>query len=88
MKTRILILLALFGMAGANQIQPLGSGNGIYLIGERDLYARMVRAQSYKDIFLQAGDTAWAAYYAGRESVYAEQLSILFVSEVPNPSLP
>lgn len=85
MKTRITLLLALFGMASANQIQPgtsPGSGNGIYIVAEREIYARMVRAQSYKDIFLQAKDTAWAAYYAGRESVYAEQLASLY-TEAP-----
>ena len=78
MKTRILILLGLFAMAGARP--PEGQGDGIYIVGEGDIYARMVQAESLKNIFLHAGDTAWAAYYAGRESVFREQLNVIFTA--------
>lgn len=73
MKTRILLFLALFGMAAGNAGRP----PGIYLVSELDLVVWADRAAGWKDFFTIAGDKGFAAYYAGRESVYREQLAAI-----------
>jgi len=69
------LTLALF--LSAASAGPTGSVVYIYETTDVDLYRGMSNAQRYKSIFLLADEYAWAAYFAGRESVYQEQLNEL-----------
>ena len=75
----------MFAMAGAAppQFTPSAPRDGVFmLIGEKEIYDRMIMSENFKNIFIHSGETAWAAYYAGRESAFRDLLN-LFQELVP-----
>ena len=70
-----LFLAAFLGLGAASA--PIWTITYAYVASEDALMARLGTNQVLKDIFRLSGETAWAAYYAGRESVLQEQLDEL-----------
>lgn len=84
MKLRLIIVLAAVLTLGA---QPVGTVVYLLPIAHVDLEAVIVRAELMKSLHLHAGDIAWAAYYAGRETYARELLAALWAAHgiVPVP---
>lgn len=84
MKLRLALLLAAALSLGA---QPPGTVAYLLPVSHLDLQAAVAQAEMMKGLHLHAGDIAWAAYYAGRESYAREQLAALWAAHGIVPGL-
>lgn len=83
MRLRVVCSLIVFALLGTAPSRSDGVLLRVYATTDEALVRGADTAAMLKGMFLQADDTAWAAYYTGREAVYREQLAELGRTSLP-----
>lgn len=75
---RISMLFSALLCLGATRPPNPGQAVFVFQVTDAQLYEAAETSARWKDFFAISGDTAWAAYFAGREAVYREQYAELW----------